>query len=603
MQNRKKKKLIELLQEMNAVCVQALTDLKEQPEEFQYSCFIDLQENLDHIFDHLFTNQESNGQKRLIEPTEEALTASLPSHVIDDKDFQSPVNLIIIDDENTILLMLEEFFKGKNVNLILLDSGKNILQILEQHPEIDVIMTDIRMPEVSGIDILKLVKTGSHSDIEVILMSAYRDVNVLMAGIEQGAFSFIFKPFNLNYLVNQIYKASTFKHLQQNESMIRVISKNKNAPQGGDDLASNSQMVNFLNSMSSLMILADRDLKIISSNFRYLGHIPIKRDHIGSMCDIFQCSSCNDCVFRRAILSLENHLHHHLQAVLKSKLYPSMMYLTIGVTLFDPVEGLYLFTIEDITNQKTQELKLFYKERLIALGRIALGISHEVNQPLNCISTIIQNHLMKLNRKEIISRDSLISDDSLMLDEIKKISRIIENFKIFGRPYKHVNYENICLQEVLLKVFHLLNPLLQENGIELERDIPEKEIIFYGNEFQMQEIFMNLINNASDSIEEKQKKSPESSRGVIKVTLLEVDDWVTVRISDNGIGISHDDLSCIFDPFFTTKDVGRGMGLGLSITYGIVKSFLGDIWATSELGVGSDFEINLPKTGTRRKDY
>jgi len=157
--------------------------------------------------------------------------------------------------------------------------------------------------------------------------------------------------------------------------------------------------------------------------------------------------------------------------------------------------------------------------------------------------------------------------------------------------------------ETLKKVLRLLNPILQQNGIEFRLDIPKREIWFYGNEFQIQEIFMNLINNAADSIEEKQKRAQEACRGEILIRIKESDEWIRIWVQDNGIGIPHDDLYYIFDPFYTTKDVGRGTGLGLSITYGIVKSYLGDIWATSEMGAGSEFEIALPKTGARRKEY
>ncbi|HWP46571.1 MAG TPA: ATP-binding protein [Candidatus Limnocylindrales bacterium] len=261
------------------------------------------------------------------------------------------------------------------------------------------------------------------------------------------------------------------------------------------------------------------------------------------------------------------------------------------------------------------QLQLVQSEKLASLGQLVAGVAHEINNPVNFISSGLTplrrniDDLISLVRK--YSELSSIKPDQLenfvrdveafkkeieyedaingiynMLESIRegvqRTVRIVRDLRSFSRP-DEAELKEVNLHEGLESTLNLLsNPY--KNRIEVIReygDIPPVEC--YAG--QINQVFMNLLVNASQAIK---------NTGQVRIKTWRVEDKVKISIKDSGSGIPQEILGKIFDPFFTTKQVGEGTGLGLSISYGIIQKHHGKIEVQSEVGVGSEFIITLP---------
>jgi two-component system NtrC family sensor kinase len=171
---------------------------------------------------------------------------------------------------------------------------------------------------------------------------------------------------------------------------------------------------------------------------------------------------------------------------------------------------------------------------------------------------------------------------------------IVNNLLNFSRTGSAAEFAGVDIHRVLDDTLQLLEPQLRRSSIEIVRDYAESLAPVHGNSVKLQQVFTNLILNARDSIAD--------GNGRISLTTRKGDDGlVLIEVSDNGVGIEPEDVAKIYDPFFTTKGVGRGTGLGLAVTYGIVQEHSGHINVTSTPGFGTTFRITLPTSDPRAR--
>jgi PAS domain S-box-containing protein len=243
----------------------------------------------------------------------------------------------------------------------------------------------------------------------------------------------------------------------------------------------------------------------------------------------------------------------------------------------------------DITERKrAEEEKLKMEQqlnlagRLAAIGELAAGVAHELNNPLAAIQGFAQ--LLK-------SRDNLDETERKDLEtiyrEAQRVSRITQNLLSFARKHKPEK-SLISINEAITKSLDLHSYRMKVNNIELSLELdpylPQTMADFY----QMQQVFVNIINNAEQSMTEAFK------RGRLRIETKKVGEMIRITFTDNGPGIPEENLKRIFDPFFTTKEVGKGTGLGLSICYGIIREHNGHIYARSKYGEGATFVVEIP---------
>lgn len=269
-------------------------------------------------------------------------------------------------------------------------------------------------------------------------------------------------------------------------------------------------------------------------------------------------------------------------------------------------------------NQKLEETQsqLVQNEKMAAVGQLAAGIAHEINNPmsfiksnieclqdytqrlldmnqsLNDLFTTIDNEQTKLEfmkKKESFDLDVIVEELPEILAETLDGTRRIQDITMSLRDFSRLDSDGWQLADVhsgIQSTLKIINHELKYSTCEIVLDFTELPLI-YCLPAQLNQVFLNLLMNASQAV---------SKDGVIRIEtrLLKAKECITIRISDNGVGISEENMKKIFNPFFTTKAVGLGTGLGLSISYKIIQAHQGTIEVESKQGEGTSFLITLP---------
>ena len=239
----------------------------------------------------------------------------------------------------------------------------------------------------------------------------------------------------------------------------------------------------------------------------------------------------------------------------------------------------FLGAYRDITDQKMLEQQLMHSQKMESIGTLAAGIAHEVGNPLASISSIVQ--VLMRTMSDEFSKDKL----GLVQAQVHRITKIIRDLVDFSRPSNYqVQPTNIV--NGLTGAVEIVKMGKKAKDITFVTHVRQQIPILSLVPDQISQVFINILLNAVDSLQGKQ--------GTITSEVLRESDSIQVTISDDGAGIAPDNMPKIFEPFFTTKRVGEGTGLGLWVSYGIVKSFRGDITVRSTWGQGTSFCIVLP---------
>jgi signal transduction histidine kinase len=239
------------------------------------------------------------------------------------------------------------------------------------------------------------------------------------------------------------------------------------------------------------------------------------------------------------------------------------------------------------TNQRLQETQqqLIQSERLAAVGQVAARVAHEVNNPLAIIKTAISiiNHRHR-------DHNPAAEELQMIEEEINRIARIIDELREFSRPIP--TDEVVDVNHVIKGLAGLLNVNLRQRRIVLkvvlEPQLPSVRI----SADQFKQVILNIVRNGEDAM---------PAGGELAIRTARKGNLVECSIADTGCGISPEHRGHLFDPFFTTKGKERGMGLGLSVSYGIIQGAHGRIDAESEVGKGSIFRVSLPVCGDRQE--
>ena len=228
------------------------------------------------------------------------------------------------------------------------------------------------------------------------------------------------------------------------------------------------------------------------------------------------------------------------------------------------------------------QAELIQAGKLAALGQLSAGISHELNQPLAAIRSYAHNAGVLTERERLDeARENLAKISELT----ERMAGITNHLKTFARrPSKKIG--RIDLNKAVENALDLLDRRIRDEEVSVSLDFPGTGLFVKGGEIRLEQVFVNLIGNALDAMREVSTKELR-----IRADLEE--DMTAIAIQDTGTGLSDEELALIFDPFYTSKEVGKGLGLGLSISYNIVRDFGGSIKATSNPGEGTTFTIRL----------
>lgn len=375
---------------------------------------------------------------------------------------------------------------------------------------------------------------------------------------------------------------------EKNKTLIRLTNECKE---------SREKLHAFFNAIEDIIIVIDKDFNITMSNDTNIGNSGkcyeklFYGDKICENCPAFQTFETSK--------PAKNELLH------SKKSFHINSYPIFGED--DNVEGV-LEVCHDITAYKKMERGLIQSNKLASLGKLVAGVAHEINNPntfilgnikiiseaLNDILPILDDYHYKNKQLKIARLDYNIFKEHvpILLQDMEggsiRMKKIVEDLRNFARRDEHTLTENVDINEVLQNTIRLIKKQVTKKA-KLKIDLTENIPYIIGNISKLEQVFVNMIINASHSIEKR--------NGLIEINtnFIEETNKIEIIIKDNGKGIDEKTITNIFDPFFTTKSDTGGTGLGLSISYGIIKDHKGSIRVNSTLGKGTTFIISIPK--------
>jgi C4-dicarboxylate-specific signal transduction histidine kinase len=232
-----------------------------------------------------------------------------------------------------------------------------------------------------------------------------------------------------------------------------------------------------------------------------------------------------------------------------------------------------------------EQARLLQTAKLASIAELASGVAHELNNPLNNIGLFAGNLIEHVKAGSSTATDLIPALRNIM-EQVQKGSQIVKSLRTFAGqspgPHTSVNLNGLVESSVVL-----LKQELLAHHIDLRMQLSQDELIVQGDRLQLQQVVTNLLTNARDAV-------VSSATKVITIMTSRHLEQARLSIEDTGIGIPIDVQDRIFDPFFTTKDAGKGTGLGLPVSYGIIKAHQGRIWCESTPEKGSTFSLELP---------
>jgi len=491
--------------------------------------------------------------------------------------------ILLVDDEEGIRKVLSISLTDDGYEVFTAKSGKEALHVIrEQQPPI--VLTDIKMPGMDGIQLLKKIKAES-PDTEVIMITGHGDMEKAIESLQFDATDFITKPILQEALQIALKRANEKIFLK---TKIREYANNL------ERLEEKYHSL-FDYDPNSIFVLQSETFEILDTNARCLevyGHE--KEELLGKSFMDLGTAEYSDGVLSKTAPAPST----------PCSVYPKIQHRRKdGTTFYVNVYtcqrkrtkqyGIIATTV-DITESLAKEAQLIQASKMSTLGEMAAGVAHELNQPLSTIQigTDVLRNMIKEGKKIPDAELALVSEQ--MAEQVARAVRIINHLRQFGRKAQ-IQPEKVDINKPLEGVFTLLSQQLKLQSIQVVLDLREDLPRIMGDSNRLEQVFIDLVINARDAMEDRKKQLAGSDlSNTLTVRSFTENSQVVVTITDTGTGIPEEIREKIFEPFFTTKKVGEGTGLGLSISYGIVKDYNGTIEVESEVGKGTTFKMTFP---------
>lgn len=346
----------------------------------------------------------------------------------------------------------------------------------------------------------------------------------------------------------------------------------------------------LLEGITDLMVVLSGDMRIQRINHVFAEWYP-SMDPVGHHCyEVFRGtdSPCSECPALRALDRDE--IAKELCTYKLDGQFRQFDIIASPLRTGPTGERQVLLFKRDVTLEKEFQAQFYQAEKMATLGTLTAGVAHEINNPLTAINGFAQGLKRRMGRLHGQIDDDLFEDFSEYTDTIIKESLrcrdIVHTLLTFSRPTSTSLAQvdlNQCVTDTLFVLKHLLK---EQPSLTVRRDLEHELPTIHGDESQLKQVIINLLTNAIDAT---------GGTGTIVIRTATIEGGrVELVIEDSGCGIPHEVQYRLFEPFFTTKQVGKGIGIGLSTCYAIVKSHNGEISVTSVAGQGSAFRVALP---------
>ncbi len=526
-------------------------------------------------------------------------------------------HLLVVDDESSVRNLLCEGLQRQGYRVTAAEDGREAIEKIKKG-KFDLVITDVMMPSMNGIEMLEAIK-GLHPTLEVILTSGNGQIETAVSAMKKGAYDFVKKPLHMEELYALVEKAlqktelktllglyesskaifSTLKLQETLEAVMDLIQKVLQADEGslmllneenklyiassrGTYTEAKAQMLKIGERVAGRAALDDRPFLIhggleqhpefqgLKGNARIHSAIvfPLRcQDQILGVLNLNRTSQGKN--FTEAdLLNVSIFASHVSQAILNAKLYQELE------AKIHEVEKRY-------RRLEESKDKLLQFEKMASIGRLAAGIAHEINNPLTAVIGYTQ--LLK-------DYGGLQGEAAhylqVVAEESERCSKITQSLLAFARRRK-IELKSVQPSQVLEEALGLVAYEIRKGDIQVEKKILSQCPVLQADADQLKEVFVHILSNACHALEEIQAPRKIMIEASIENASLRI------SFANNGPPFQEDHLDKIFDPFFTTKEIGRGMGLGLSLCYGILQQHGGRIFAHNRPQGGVAFVIEL----------
>jgi PAS domain S-box-containing protein len=491
--------------------------------------------------------------------------------------------ILLVDDEPQVLLALEDLL-GDDFAVLKTASPEEALTMVANDREIAVVLSDQRMPEMTGDELL--ARIDGSSDAKRILVTAFADLSAVIRAVNNGKlFAYVTKPWNPNDLVLMVQKAADHFRLTQ-------------------ELARERQLLtSILNSLDEGIVAADREgntllfnpqaAKILGTSERKIDprtwarrfgvYTADRKQHLPTAVD----------PLLRAVAG-EKALE--LETWVKNGAARGATVAMTGTPLVGDHNELMggVAVLRDVTRQRDLETQLSQSQKMEAIGRLAGGVAHDFNNLL----VVIQSYA-ELLREELLDQDAKRGDLEEILAATRRAAALTKQLLAFSRS-EPVQPTELRLSEVVTGIEKMLRRIIGED-IELSTELAPSLGVVRADAGQLDQVILNLSINARDAMKDGGRLTIStenvSFNGDYDSAHFDIPsgEYVMLAVADSGTGMDPETQRRIFEPFFTTKEVGQGTGLGLATVYGIVQQSGGHIRVYSELGRGTAFKIYFPR--------
>jgi signal transduction histidine kinase/DNA-binding NarL/FixJ family response regulator len=603
------------------------------------------------------------------------------------------MKILIIDDEETVRRSLERYVRFRGDQTFTAATGRSGLHLLTVEP-IDLVITDINMPDIDGLEVLQQVQL-KYPDLPVIVVTAYANTDLAIKAVNQGAFAFLQKPIlaqTLNGKINEAFervhdrlrvyaRLANLEHtaqtrqerLEQEQAFSAAILRHAPFPvclldaQGLIHMANPPFRANFGGNTDLGQAVPDLDLQQLKTgqsiqfslksgsqvgrSFRVSGFDVDSAPYVRFRCLFFQDTTIAERVaaehrlrqecfsrvyeFRTATAPLVHspqllpRLTELALAALRP-LNPLQLRLRIGgnecrngtaqetdspylnfeiggeigetgsmelyadAPVHIEIQRDFAGKLAEIIGQRLMDraiqLRLIQNNQLRALGEMAAGVAHELNQPLSGIRVFAEGLLYGLNRNWPTPQGELAETLGDIVAQVDRMSDIIGHMRDFSPRSDRDTVMAFSLATSIDNILKLVRTQLADHGIILELEVTPDLPEIRGWPRQLEQVLLNLILNARQAIEQHAPARP-----LLRLCLHSHDNSeIHLVVADNGGGIPPKIFSHIFEPFFTSKAGGVGTGLGLSISHHIIQEHSGRIEVNNQPGQGAIFTVILP---------